>query len=144
MLLYSFSQMYVTLELTFLSLMSAYWYWWKSSILKFENHNFTVSMTGIRKNISNCNLFRRFHSWWWSVIKKLPQKIKPSWRNFALENQAIWLANKISGWQGFPLWASWIGTPEWYFLPVVHSLRRTYDSWLWKSAADRKRLVPRN
>ena len=88
---------YVTLGLTFLSLMSAYW--WKNYILNFKK---LISLTlrdtlkRTQKVISNQNLFRRFQSWCWFWCW--------SWcLNFVSKNQAIWLAFKILGLQSFSL-----------------------------------------
>ena len=91
----------MTLVLTFLSLMSAYW--WKNYILNFKRLiSLTLRDTLKRtpKVISNQNLFSRFQSWCWSWCL-----------NFVSKNQAILLALKILGLQGFSLQPGWVSTP---------------------------------
>ena len=95
----------MTLGLTFLSLMSAYW--WKNYIFNFKKLiSLTLRDTLKRtpKVISNQNLFSRFQSWccfwWWSWCLNLVRK-----------NQAIWLALKILGLQGFSLEPVWVCGP---------------------------------
>ena len=85
----------MTLGLTFLSLMSAFW--WKNYILNFKKLiSLTLRDTLKRtpKVISNQNLFSRLQSWCWFWCW--------SWcLNFVWKNQAIWLALKILELQGF-------------------------------------------
>ena len=92
----------MTLGLTFLSLMSAYW--WKNYILNFKKLiSLTLRDTLKRtpKVISNQNLFSRLQSWccfWcWSWCLHFVQK-----------NKVIWLVLKILGLQGFSLQPVWI------------------------------------
>ena len=88
----------MTLGLTFLSLISAYW--WKNYILNFKKLiSLTLRDTLKRtpKVISNQLLFSRFQSWcWWWYL------------NFVQKNQAIWLAFKILGPQGFLFQLGWV------------------------------------
>ena len=96
----------MTLGLTFLSLMSTYW--WKNYILNFKKLiSLTLRDTLKRtpKVISNQNLFSRLQSWCWFWCW--------SWcLIFVQKNQAIWLALKIFGLQGFSLQPVWVSAPS--------------------------------
>ena len=77
------------------------------------------------KVISNQNLFSRFQLWCWF------------WCWPFQKNQAIWLALKILGIQGFPLQSGWSGAPSvnqkvTKFLPIRVSPHQIYTLLLLK------------
>ena len=85
------------------------WFWdwhfyhWKNYILNFKNPlslSLRDTLKRTPKVISNQNLFSRFQSWCWSWCL-----------NFVSKNQAILLALKILGLQGFSLQPVWVSVP---------------------------------
>ena len=94
----------MTWGLTFLSLMSAYW--WKNYILNFKKL-ISLTLRGTFKRppkvLSNQNLLSRFQSWCWFWCW--------SCLNFVQKNYAVWLVLKILGPQRILLQPGWVSAP---------------------------------